>query len=127
MVRFGASRYEESPGFKLHVVSRRAHKMELADFGFVLRDGSLRSVPSVWENTLGDDDSWDMTTGEPVLKALNDRYEISVQLRDDGFIGAYARTTTQRRPTIDFYSEPPTPLYRRWLIRLQQRWKVTLA
>lgn len=127
MVRFGPSRYEERPGFKLHVISRRAHKMELADFGFVLRDGSLRSVPIVWEETLGDDDSQDMTTGEPVLRGLNDRYEISVQLRNDGFIGAYARTTTQRRPTIDFYSDPPTPLYRRWWIRLQQRWKVRLA
>lgn len=123
-VRFGPARYEEFRGYGMHVISRSDHKMEVTDYGFVLGDGKLLSVPAVWAECFGDDASEDCYSGSSVLEARNERYEVNVVLYGKDIVGAYARTSTQKHPRIDFKSYEPIPVWRRLRFRIKQWWKV---
>jgi hypothetical protein len=121
LVRYGSIRYEERPGFAMHVIGRRSHQMVLADYGFVLCDGRLVSLPMHWEEMSGES-SEDATLGSTTFNVLNDSYGVWVSLKDDGIVGAYARTTTQRRVTIDFRSWDSPSWRMRLKVRMRLRW-----
>lgn len=126
-VHYGSSLYEETPGYAMYVISRRKHEMELRDYGFVLADGRLISAPMVWEQRMGDEGDHDEASASRVLPSVNSRFEINIELGHKAIVGAYAQTTSQRRPTIDFAEWAEMSWIRKLRIRLKQRFDLEYA
>lgn len=122
-VHFGGSSYDETPGYGLYVVSRRKHPMELRDYGFVLSNGRLLSAPVLWGQ--GEGGEHDASTPTRMLPEVNSRFEISIDLGFSNVIGAYARTTTQHRPTIAFSRWFKVGLMTKLRIRFKQFFRPT--
>lgn len=122
-VRFGTAHYEETPAYGMHVISRRDHKMEVTDFGFILRNGKLVSAPVVWEQVFDDGNPYDGVSGSKILAERNARFEANMQLYNMDVVGAYAETSTQRHPTIGFSHHADLRWWDRIRIRLKQYFK----
>lgn len=123
-VGFGSVRYQEIPGFSLHVISRRDHKMEIADYGFIRRSGTLASIPYMDAQNYGDESS-SLCFGSLLLPNRNARYEETVELGWEDIVGAYAETSTQKRPTISFRSD--VGFWRRLIIKMRLYFKQEVA
>ena len=94
-----------SPGECLHVVSLCDHQIRIADFGYVMRTGNLRSIPQLDADDPNDDDY--ITYGSRLLETRNAYFEAGRILRSHP-VGVYARTTSQSRPHIAFRDDTPT-------------------
>jgi hypothetical protein len=92
------------PGYFLNVISLSDHPMQLADYGYILRRGRLRSLPYLDVNEPDYDAR--TTIGTAFLESRNASFETGVTLRDPP-VGVYAITTGQSRPTLAF--RPDTP------------------
>ncbi|BEP62654.1 hypothetical protein GmRootV213_32080 [Variovorax sp. V213] len=119
-VRFGTAHYEETPAYGMHVISRRDHKMEITDFGFVLMNGKLVSAPVVWEQVFDDGNPYDGVSGSKILTERNARFEATMQLYNMEVVGAYAETSTQNHSTLGFSSRHALHWWDRIRIRLKQ-------
>ncbi|PLC03450.1 hypothetical protein CY658_21785 [Variovorax sp. RO1] len=120
-VRYGSAHYDESPGYAMHVISRSDHTLEVTDYGFVLGDGKLLSVPDLWANHFGDELSRDAYSGSSILRARNERYEVHVDLSRKDIVGAYARTSTQKHPSVTFETYEPISIWRQLRFKIKQR------
>jgi hypothetical protein len=102
----------------IHVVNLSDHPIKLADWGWVDHDKRLRSIPS--ELSEPDFiDSHHFENGTPSLEKRNDLFEIGY-IRRDRPIGAYARSATQKRPTITFRYD--TSVLLKLKVRLRVWW-----
>jgi hypothetical protein len=108
-----------SPGEFLRVVSLCDHSIQIADYGYVMRTGKLRSLPLLDAEEPGDDQR--ITYGSLLLEKRNATFETGTTLRHRP-VGAYAITTSQSSPTIAFRYDAPHWL-RIWL-RLKIRKKI---
>lgn len=118
-VRYGTAVYEDSPDYGLHVISRRDHKMEITDYGFILLNGKQLSIPYLHTQNYGEDDPFGFVSGSRVLQNRNDRYEETISLWHSNIVGAYAETSTQKHPTIGFSPWDQVSFLDRFRIRLK--------
>lgn len=120
LVVFGSTHYDENPGTSMYVVNLRSHLTEIVEYGFVLRDGRLLSVPSVWSESMGEDSPYDATSGSTILKGRNEKWEIKISLGPPHeFVGAFATTTNLQSPTLSFPKFVKTTFFERARIRLK--------
>lgn len=101
------------------VENRSRHAINLADYGFVLHDGSFFSVPSSLEH------GWDWINGELEHSKRNGQalgiepstlFEHELDQFTPGQIGAWALTYGHRRPQVTFAeSTPVRQKIRLWL------------
>ncbi|WP_034303663.1 hypothetical protein [Herbaspirillum sp. RV1423] len=108
-----------SPGYFLHVISLCDHPMRIADFGYVMLNGSLFSIPQFEVNE--PDDEVRLAYGSIDLESRNASFETGMSLRDRP-AGVYARTTSQSRPCLAFRYD--TPKWQRLWLRVVIRWKI---
>lgn len=110
-VGLGRIRFDLSETTDLHAINISSHPVEIADYGFVLMDGKLMSLPIFWET-----DAWESEKGwSRQNRRLGPResFEAGTEIRGQ-VAGAYAITSTQRRPTVRM--SPDLGLLRgRWL------------
>lgn len=99
IVRHGTYRPPCSPGQGLFVVNKSKHLVELHDYGFVLHSGELFSLPWYFEND-GISDHVEATFAGTATLEPRARFEVYVDLVNLKSVGAYARTTTQKYPTV---------------------------
>jgi len=99
VVKHGSFRPPSTPGQGLFVVNKSKHLVELQDYGFVLRNGELFSLPWYFENDGIDDDVAVSYSGVSALEP-RERFEVYVDLINLNSVGAYARTTTRSRPSV---------------------------
>jgi hypothetical protein len=107
-----------SPGEYLHVVSRCDHPMRIADYGYVMPDGRLFSIPQFDDDEPDDDQR--LVYGSRCLDKRNDSFETGMEIRDRT-IGVYAVTTSQTHPTIAFRYD--IPAWQRGWVRAKILWK----
>ncbi|MDQ9172461.1 hypothetical protein Q8A64_18830 [Oxalobacteraceae bacterium R-40] len=88
-----------SPGEFLNVVSLCDHSVQLADYGYVMRTGTLLSIPQL--DADDPDDESRVLYGSTLLETRNASFEIGLSLRERP-VGVYARTTSQTWPTVAF-------------------------
>lgn len=101
MVKHDTFRPSSFPGQGLFVVNKSKHLVELHDYGFVLPNGEFFSLPWYFENE-GIPDQVEATfVGTSALEPRA-RFEVYVDLVNLESVGAYARTTTQNRPSVNF-------------------------
>lgn len=123
-VRYGPSRFDDEPGYALHVVSRRDHHIDITDYGFVLRSGVFLSIPRLIADGLFEDSRDALVgRGETTLKHRNDLFErqlpSSVALGD--VVAAYAKTSTQDWPRLHFRRLNRVGALRRLAIRARSQ------
>jgi len=101
------------PEEMLYVVSHSDHPVKLTDWGFIEASGQFSSFRLGWET--GDLHSEEVTSrGSSELKQFGDHFETGY-VRKNAPLGAYAISSTQRRPCVCF--APEVPSWRRLLIR----------
>lgn len=108
-----------SPGEFLHVVSMCDHPVQLADYGYVMRTGTLLSIPQL--DADDPDDESRLTYGGMLLERRNASFETGLSLREWP-VGVYARTTSQTWPTMAFRYD--TSHWMRLWLRMVLSWKV---
>jgi len=116
-VGIGPLRAEIDEGESLHVVCRCDHPIEIADYGFVNVHGKLVSLPIEFQIDPAEEGDWYYRRGELRLTERNAWFEAGVR-RDFKAIGAFAITSTQSRPTINF--RQGTPLFQQVKARARQ-------
>lgn len=99
LVKLGSFRPPTGPGEGLFVVNKSKHLVELLDYGFVLSNGELFSLPYYFENDGLFDQVHATFSGNSALEP-RERFEVYVDLTNIKVVGAYACTTTQSRPSI---------------------------
>ncbi|MEN6584664.1 MAG: hypothetical protein ABFE02_01255 [Sulfuricella sp.] len=99
VVKFGSFRPPITPGQGLFVVNKSKHLVELHDYGFVLSNGELFSLPWYFENDGLSDQVEAAFAGTSALEPRA-RFEVYVDLTNLETVGAYALTTTQSRPSV---------------------------
>lgn len=121
MVRLGSARYDVEPGEALHIISRRAHRMEVTDYGFVTAKGTLISLPVLYEHDMPDPDN--SHSGSSTFEKFNDRFEVKYQLgrSHPEVVGAYAITATQSFRTVNVWRGADLGWLRRQLVMFRAR------
>lgn len=90
----------------VHVVSLSDHPIDIIDYGFVMQRGQLLSLPDRLAHDPYDGECF--IDGSRKLESRNEAFEGSIALMGMGLpVGAYARTNSQTRPTIDFRWDMP--------------------
>jgi hypothetical protein len=110
----------------LYVVSKSDHLVEVVEYGFVLNNTDLFSIPNYLVNFEPYDvEDFAPTQGTRKLERRGQRYEISLEppAREFPVIAVYARTATQRHVQIAFPRRSLTPL----TLRLWTRLKIRIA
>lgn len=103
----------------MHVVSLSDHPIKIADDGFILPDGTFDSFKLAWETGNLQSDELE-TRGSRELAQRGAFYEAGY-IRKGPVLGAFARSVTQRHPSVCFSSN--TPYWRRLWIRLRVLWR----
>ena len=99
-VKHGSLRPPISPEQGLFVVNKSKHLVELNDYGFVLNNGEILSLPWYFENEGLQDQVEVAFTGTSELEPRT-RFEVYVYgLTNIKTVGAYALTTTTNSPSI---------------------------
>ncbi|MDO9003595.1 MAG: hypothetical protein Q7V20_09105 [Aquabacterium sp.] len=118
-VGFGTISPEPVPYPALHVISRRDHQMQLADYGFITVDGKLCSIAAT--NAFDYDPEWGFDCrGTTMLAKRNDRFECWMSHHPTP-IGAYAQTSTQTKPTVAFHKD--IGLLKRTVVKLSIKYR----
>lgn len=99
VVKHDSFRPPITPGQGLFVVNEGKHLVELHDYGFILSNGELFSLPWYFEND-GLPDQVEATFVGTSTLGPRERFEVYVDLTNLKTVGAYARTTTQSLPSI---------------------------
>lgn len=89
------------PHTSLYVINQSKHAVELHNFGLILKDGSLFSIPWYWEeNMVWEEDPSSFSRGERTMPPRA-TYEAGMAFSGE-VIGRWAITATQKRPTLVF-------------------------
>lgn len=100
LVQLGSLYPDTTPPTYLHVVSLSEHPIRIIDYGFIEPNGRLTSIP--WEAALDPHiRASTLTSDSSELSSWGDSFEAGYT-RGSPIIGAYARTTTQQRPKLQF-------------------------
>jgi hypothetical protein len=121
-VGYGLIDPQIDPGDFLNVVSLCDHPVRIADYGYVMRDGKLLSLPRCDADE--PDDTERITYGSLLLENRNASFETGLVLRDHP-VGVYARTSSQSWPQIAFRDD--TPNWMRYWLRMKLRKKAIYA
>jgi hypothetical protein len=116
-VGFGPLRPVMEPGNALYVINLGKHPVELQDYGFVLMDGRLMSLPWFWETLQpGDDEPHSFFRGDLTIDPRG-KFEAGLEYRCR-IAGTWAESATGARPVLTLNRD--IALWRRAWIRA--RW-----
>lgn len=100
-VGIGPLQQSIEPHSGLYVINQSKHIVELKDFGLILIDGSLHSIPWSWEESMTWEDDPSSYTGGDRTMQPRATYQAGIVYSGEA-IGRWAITATQKRPTLAF-------------------------
>lgn len=117
-VRFGSTRPSLYPETTMYVINLSKHEVVVRDYGFVLKDSCLQSIPELIEEDWGAGDPCIWLSGSSELPSRQ-KLEARVAMGLD-VIGAYAVTATQSFPTVTMTGSS-------WVNRLYSKGRIKYA
>lgn len=121
--RFTVDPYSSShisdPRCFMQVINLSDHPIHLHDWGWIDRDGGLRSIRDE-SSEPGFEGHDSFTCSSPKLDSRNDTFLVGYR-RTMSPIGAYARSATQNRPKISFKYD--IPVLKKLKIRVRIWWR----
>lgn len=101
VVKHGLASPPSCPGQGLFVVNIGKHLVEIQDYGFILSNGKLFSLPWYFVNDGPAEEVRAEFEGTSALEP-RERFQVYVDLTNLKTVGSYAQTTTQTFPSLGF-------------------------